>query len=172
MNTLEELTNRELKLLEHAARAVGLMEDKDRQLRNNGVYAESAAVHAAYVDLAAPPNLNAEALKRATFLGWYCDVEPSCFTGVADIDPAGLRRTHELLDAAAWSGRLDVELRVMLGWYWFIAEYHFTSNSSARLVQYVSQLNPEAYKTFGFARQGLEGRGLMGRYWTSVACGA
>lgn len=170
MHTLEEMSRRELGILERAGRAVGLMEEKDRELREGGVYAESAALHAAYVRLAAPPDSNLEALKRAIFLGWYETTEPSCFTGIADLNRDEVRRAHELLDAACTGGGVDAELEVMLGFYWFIADYHFTFNSSTRLRQYVSKLNPEAHKAFGFSRHALEGRGQMGHFWTSIAC--
>ena len=60
----------------------------------------------------------------------------------------------------------------MLGWYWSIADYHFQAHSPERLVGYVSHLEPEAYKRYGFAPADLEGRGQMGVYWLSVACRA
>ena len=172
MNTLEELAAREMKLLEQAGRVAGLMEDKFRQLGETGVFLESAAVHAAYVALAEPPASSLEALKRAIFLGWYATAEPGCFTGIGELDPVRIRRAHELLDVAQAEGCIDPEFSVMLGWYWFIADYYFKALSPARLTDYLLRLGPEAYKTHPFTPASLEGRGQMGVYWISVACGA
>jgi hypothetical protein len=169
---LEELAKREMALLEHAHSTVGLMEEKYRRLRESGAFAESAAIHSGYVTLAAPPTSDLEALKRAIFLGWYECSEPGCFTGIGNLDPREHRRAHELLDIAHVEGRVDSEFAVMLGWYWLIADYHFTAHSSDRLVNYVSRLDPVAYEDFGFTRASLEERGQMGRYWISIACRA
>lgn len=155
-------------LLDQAGRVTGLIEEKFAKLRELGVFAESARIHAAYVDLAGPPAASLEALKRAIFLGWYEQVEPGCFTGVFDLDPAANRRAIELLDAALADRKLDSEFAAMLGWYWSLADYYFADHSSDRLRQYLSQLQSAAVQTLGLTRASLEGRGEMGHYWISV----
>jgi hypothetical protein len=166
VKALEDLARRELKVLDHAHRAVGEIGERSAQLRSAGVFAESAAVHAAYADLAAPPIGSLEALKRAVFLGWYESAEPGSFTGVGDLPVAIHRRVHVLLDSAWAAGRIDTEFNVMLGWYWYLASYHFEAHSPKRLAAFLSSLEPLAYKGYDF--RGLEGRGQMGRYWDSV----
>lgn len=153
MISLEELARRELKLLDHVRSAGGEIREKAAQLRSAGVFAESAEVHAAYVDLAAEPIESLEALERAVFLGWYESAEPSAFAGIGE---------HSAVD----SGRIDSEFNVMLGWYWHIASYHFEAHSPRRLADYISSLEPFAYKRYDFGA--LEGCGQMGLYWKSV----
>ncbi len=172
VNALEDLALRELKLLDRAEATVGLFEHKFELLRKTGAFAESAAVHKAYIGIAAPPSSSLEALKRAIFLGWYECAEPGCFTGIGDLDEAQHRRAHELLDVTYAEGRVDAEFAVMLGWYWSIADYYFRAYSPARLLEYVSQLEPDAYKRYGFVPASLQGRGQMGVYWLSIACRA
>jgi hypothetical protein len=147
------------------------MEDKFQQLHDTGVFAEAAAVHAAYLDMAAPPESSLEGLKRAVFLGWYESSEPGCFTGVGELNPAAHQRSDRLLYDAYREGRVDAEFAVMLGWYWFIADYRFKAAPS-ELITYLSGLDPEAYRQFGFTRAALESRGQMGVYWVSMACRA
>ena len=170
MSTLEDLAIREMSLLDHANRTVGLMEEKFRQLREAGVFAESAAVHAAYVDLASPPTSSLEALKRAIFMGWYECAEPGCFTGIGYLSRDMQCRAQTLLDSAYDAGLVDAEFAVMLGWYWLIADYHFKYQATARVVRYLRKLDPQAYTRFNFTRAALEGRGQMGNYWISLAC--
>jgi hypothetical protein len=88
--SLDGLAQREMKVLARAGAIAGTVEDKERRLRADGAFAESAAIHAAYVELADAPTPSLEALKRAVFLGWYQTAEPSCFTGIDGLDEAVL----------------------------------------------------------------------------------
>jgi hypothetical protein len=181
-SSLDELARREMKVLAHAKAVVGTMEDKERRLREDGTFAESAAIHAAYVDLAAGPwSPDAlEALKRAVFLGWYATTEPSCFTGIDDLDEAVLQREFDLLLATMRDGRTDREFEVMLGWYVQVAIYAFVgragrdglrlANAANELIRGLRMLDGHAYERFPFTRTDLEQRGQMGHYWISIVC--
>lgn len=167
---LEDLARRELSVRDRVAQVGGLVEDRTRKLRESGVYAEAAAIHAAYVGLAKPPSSNGEALKRAVFLGWYQDAEPACLTGVADLDENQVGSALELLDLIVAADGLDAELAAMLGWYWMVADWHFTrgSRSPAALRRYLSALEVDAWRKHSFSESNLDARGLMGAYWASV----
>jgi hypothetical protein len=170
--SLEALAKRELIVMDTAHGLAGTMEAKFARLREIGTFRESAVIHKAYVDLASLPSVSLEALKRAVFLGWYQTSEPGCFTGVGDLDGAHIRRAQVLLQAAHAAGQVDAEFRVMLGWYWLTADYHFQYYSSLPVIKYLSGLDPQAYKRHGFVSADLESRGQMGKYWISIACRA
>jgi hypothetical protein len=179
---LDEVAQREMVVLARAVATSRTMQDKERLLRADGTFAESAAIHATYVDFAAglwSPNA-LEALKRAVFLGWYAAVEPSCFTGVDDLDETVLQREFDLLLATTRDGRLDGEFEAMLGWYVQVASYAFVgraggdglklANAAAELIRDLRLFDGHAYKHFPFSRTDLERRGQMGHYWISLAC--
>ncbi|HYV17949.1 MAG TPA: hypothetical protein VFC25_02835 [Verrucomicrobiae bacterium] len=169
--TLEALAKRELAVLETARGLSGTIEARFARLRATGAFAESAAIHQAYVALAAPPTSSLEALKRAIFMGWYETSEPGCFTGIGDLEQTRVHGAHGLLKTAHASGQLDSEFGAMLGWYRAISDDHFQVSDSA-LRAYLSSLDPHAYEVFGFTRSALEHRGQMGMYWVSIACRA
>ena len=180
--SLDGLAKREMKVLAHAEAIAGTMEDKELLLRADGTFAESAAIHADYVALAAGPwNPEAlEALKRAVFLGWYAAAEPSCFTGIDDLDEAVLQREFDLLLATVRDERLDDEFEAMLGWYVQVASYAFAGRSGGdglkvanvadELIRDLRTFDGHAYKRIPFRRTDLERRGQMGVYWISIAC--
>ena len=172
MTELDDLQRREHQIADAAANTTGTVDERTAALHAHGVLVESAAVHAGYVALAQPPAASSEALKRAAFLAWYRDVEPTCFTGIGDLEPAALNAAFGLLDAAALADAIDREFTAMLGWYFSLAEWHFTAPGRATpaLIQRLRSLPAEAWTSLGFAAVDLQRRGLMGRYWTSVAC--
>ena len=170
MDRLEDLARRELAILQRAEAVAGDMADADRRLREAGVYAEAAAIHAAYVELAAPPESSLEALKRAVFLAWYAEAEPPCLTGVGDLDERAVRRTHELLAEAHEAGRIDDELAAMLGYYRGVTDRHFTNSPLAGRLGFVAALegHQREYPYPGFRERDHGSRGQMGRYWIAM----
>jgi hypothetical protein len=165
-------------VLAHAKATEGEMLDVDRRLREDGTYAESAAVHAAYVALAGPPRSDLEALKRAIFLAWYQRAEPGCLTGIGDLCGQALERNWAILEKAFDGSALDDELTVMLGWYQYtgygIGGYPAANGwrecVSPAFRVYLVALDGSAYKRHHFSRGSLQQRGQMGEYWISIVC--
>jgi hypothetical protein len=120
--------------------------------------------------LAGPPDLSLEALKRAIFLGWYANAEPSCFTGVSDLHEGAVSLTHDLLRAAWAEGRIDEEFRAMLGLYWSMVPPCDFAGSPATddFALYLSELGSEAHLSRSFSHDDLLSRGQMGQYWVSI----
>jgi hypothetical protein len=169
VDPLQELAEREANLSAHVESLVGLMEDKEQRLAVDGTFADYAAIHEAYARLAGPPYTSLEALKRAVFLGWYTDADPSCFTGVADLQEEAVSLTHYLLRVAWADGRLDREFEAMLGWYRSIPPFDFAeSPETDEFAHYLSSLSPEGYLSHTFSRDDLGARGQMGQYWISI----
>jgi hypothetical protein len=171
VDRLDDLARRELAILERAEAVTGDMTEADRRLREAGVYAEAAAIHAAYVELAAPPESSLEALKRAVFLAWYAEAEPPCLTGVGDLDERAVRQAHELLAEAHEAGRSDDELAAMLGYYWGVTDWHFTAGPVAKRLGFVATFagHRREYPYPGFSESDHRSRGQMGHYWIAVA---
>ena len=176
--SLDELAERETKVLAHAEATVGTMEARERQLREGGTFAESAAIHIAYVILADEPQRDLKALKRAVFLAWYQTAEPACFTGVADLDPLAVARTYALLDRAVRDGHLDAELQAMLDWYqktgydlgFLIDQGRWLECTTPALKAFFGSLPGDAYRDLSFSPDDLKRRGQMGDYWRSIVC--
>ncbi len=135
----------------------------DGILREDGTFAAYAAIHAGYVALADGPEPDLEALKRALFLGWYQITEPSCFTGVDDLDTHEVARSYAVLDRVVGDGQVDAELAAMLDWYEGVHRgWHGRAAPTERAL--LSSLPADAYKNLRFSREDLESRGQMGKY--------
>jgi hypothetical protein len=175
---LDELAEREMQVLGHAKAVAGTMQERERQLRADGTFAESATIHAAYVALAAAPGGDTEALKRAVFLNWYRYAEPSCFSGIDDLGPAATERAYAILADLFVRGAIDDEFAAMLGWYqatgYDIGGYpgddgRWHECATPAMRNHLRSLDGQAHKSHPFARDDLERRGQMGVYWISIA---
>jgi hypothetical protein len=128
MLTIQELTERENELMAQVHGTIGSMNEKARQLLDNGVFSSYRKVHNDYAALAATGNI--EALKRAFFIQWYAIAEPSCFTGIPSENPwgdgIGLDKDTEkvIFDLVEQFINSDDELKWMSAWYYLIAEYY------------------------------------------------
>jgi hypothetical protein len=129
MSNIQELTEKENKLLAQVNGIVGSMNEKTRQLSEMGVFSSYRELHNEYAALAKAGNV--EALKRAFFIQWYAVSEPSCFTGIPGTDPWGDgtrldKNTEEVVfDLVAQHLSSDDELRWMAAWYYQISDYYF-----------------------------------------------
>ena len=176
MLNIQELTERENKLLSQIHGTVGSMNEKTQQLIENGVFDLYRELHNDYASLAKTGNL--EALKRAFFIQWYSIAEPSCFTGIPSIEPwgdgKGLDKETEkaVFDLVAQSINSDDELKWMTAWFYQIADYYFESfwNNSTIIkdlqnhIQEIGSLVDNAK----LSDEPLEKRGQMGSYFMSV----
>ena len=171
MIALESLGVWEDRLLHELAGRRGSLETRDSELTRSGLYAEYAALFAAYVEMAqvAPdPAQRLEALKRAIFLAWYEGAEPAPLSGLAELPELAVRRTLELLEERCRRGELDPELEWMLPWYHAVAEHSLLRLPGLNSLEArVRVLDPSAWET---ARrpEALRNRGAMGRYWAAL----
>ena len=166
--TLVELTAEEARLLEEVERVTGLMEDKASQLNDAGVFAAYSRVHGAYVQLA-EESRSLEALKRAVFLQWYSLSEPSCFTGLFEIDDAAERRALALVNRLVEKGELDDEFRWMLPYHFQMTDYYLTAHEGLEALKEFSRRNQgELWSQGAPSRASLSGRGQMSTYWLSI----
>jgi hypothetical protein len=171
MITLGALGAWEERLLRELGRRRGSLEDRDSELTRSGLYAEYAAVFGGYVEIARDgddPAERLEALKRAVFLTWYEGAEPAPLSGLAELPELAVRRTLELLEERCRHGELDRELEWMLPWYHAVAEHSLLRLPGLRsLEDRLGTLDPSAWEQ-ARGTDRLEGRGAMGRYWSTL----
>ncbi|MDQ3649730.1 MAG: hypothetical protein M3458_05505 [Acidobacteriota bacterium] len=168
MMNLDSLNSVEGQLLSRVEQVTGLMKEKHEQLRESGVYTEYGKVYEAYVELIESESEGLEALKRATFLLWYEQAEPSCFSGVFGLSEESSRRVLESLERRAEANVLDSELKWMLPFYDTVAEWMFAKPDLPNLRAFLSRSDPESWQRMGLKAEDFTGRGQMGEYWLSI----
>lgn len=176
MLTIQELTERENELLVQVHGTVGSMNEKARQLLDNGVFNSYRELHNDYASLAITDNV--EALKRAFFIQWYSIAEPSCFTGIPSKKPwgdsIGLDKDTEkaVFDLVEQFINSDDELKWMTAWYYLIADYYFEAFwGNSAIIKSLQSYNQETGSFASNAKlidEPLEKRGQMGDYFMSV----
>ena len=160
--TLDDLTALENEwLARHPAQ--GFMEERDTFLRENGVYGAWRRIFAEYVALARSGDL--EALKRALFLTWYEQAEPSELSGL-DLLDAGLKEeVFQMLEDLAARDGFDDELQWMLPYYHSIADWYLPSGFDR--VEKASKQSEELWRR-RCPGGSFDNRGQLGIYWESI----
>lgn len=171
MPTLTALAGWEDAVLASLRGTTGTIEEKDLQIRRSGLYAEYPAILHSYIEHFAVDSERPEALKRAVFLVWFSAVEPSPFSGIAELPDAYAREVMLALEADARAGRLDEEFRVMLAWYHSIFAFPFELFGATRdTSEVIREVAPDAWRHRFTAAQFAE-RGQLGHYWRSLLAG-
>lgn len=173
MNTsLDALSAQEKKLHDEAVSLIGTMEQKEQQLREMGVFDEYKTLHQQYLilfDQTTDPSIKLEALKRLIFLNWYALLEPSCFTGIGELDEATVFASFEMLNAYLLHDKLDHEFRWMLSYYsswnWILLEY--AEPKLAELTAFVKSVDTAVSHFEQNQSEDMNNRGQMGMYWQS-----
>ena len=162
--TNEELHTLENKLVLIVNSVQGTIECKDKQLRDSGVYDEYSKIHKQYSETS---DHDLESLKRALFIQWYSITEPSCFSGISNLDEGAKLKVMKSLDALIASDKLDAELIWMLNYYmnWHFA---FEKLSDFKAIHNFF-LNKKEGLTKTFLNERMDKRGQMGMYWNSIA---
>jgi len=157
--TLEELTALENEWdAKHPSRG-----DKHAQCERDGVYEAWRRIFAEYVALARSGDL--EALKRALFLAWYSQAEPSELSGLYLLDRGLWVEVLHMLEDLAARDELDDELKWMLPYYYMIADWYLSSGFDA--VENASKENVDLWQRLCL-ESSFENRGQLGKYWTSI----
>lgn len=163
---LDNLTSREADLISHVNARVGLMEQKEVELREDGTTSAYRELMSDYLLLAASGSI--EALKRAVFIGWYARSEPECFTGLGDITDAQFIQSQEI--AAQWLDSCDAddEFAAMLGYCVRVYDWFGGSSSADRLASQARQFVdlPGPWTSYDLAQFAM--RGAMGDYFSSI----
>ncbi|HUF29440.1 MAG TPA: hypothetical protein VMM77_02165 [Gemmatimonadaceae bacterium] len=170
MITLRDLAAWESRVASIVAQVSGTLEERDRALERAGLYAEYPAILSGYLALLDDESSAPEALKRAVFLVWYSGVEPPVISGIAELPEIEARAALDALDAVCRADQTDEELRWMLAWYHEVADYAILRVPGLLAVQAViDEGDSSAWQRAALSREQMEGRGLLGRYWLSLA---
>jgi len=166
---LDALNLVEQQLLSQMERVTGLMEEKHEKLQQRGVFREYGKIYEAYVELIESESEGLESLKRAVFLMWYEQAEPSCFTGIFGLSEDASRKVSESLERRIEAGGLDSELKWMLPFYHTVAEWVFSKYAGLlRLQGFLATANPHLWRESDLKAEDFVNRGQMGDYWRSI----
>jgi len=166
---LESLNLAERQLLFRVEQVIGLMEEKHEQLQQNGVFRDYGEIYEAYVALIGSESEGLEALKRATFLMWYEQAEPACFSGVFRLSEKINRKVLESLERRCEAGRLDFELEWMLPYYNMIADWVFSRYADLpHLQSFLAKSDFKLYERVPVKAEDFTNRGQLGEYWLSI----
>lgn len=142
----------------------GTMEHKSEQLKDKGVFDAYRQIHSAYADKAGK---DIESLKRGLFIQWYAMTEPSCFTGIDQLDYEAEKKIIQQLDKLIISDKLDNELKWMLKYYsaWDCVFERFKEYKG--LQDWIhNDTGTDLPDTID--RNDMTRRGQMGKYWNSL----
>ena len=166
---IDALNLAEQQLLSQVERVTGLMEEKHEQLQQSGVFREYGKIYEAYVELIESESEGLEALKRAAFLMWYEQAEPSCFTGIFGLTEDASRKVFESLERRIEAGGLDSELKWMLPFYNTVADWVFSKYVGLPHLQgFLATANPHVLQDADLKAEDFLNRGQMGDYWRSI----
>jgi hypothetical protein len=162
MNNVD-LAKKEIELCSIAAGTDGLMEYKDKVLREKRVYEEYKNVHSCYSQLA---DKDIESLKRGLFIQWYAVIEPAYISGIFELDHTATHKIFRIVENRVLGNNLDFEFKWMLTYY-FNWEYAFSEFMAFRTVENWIRHN-ETEMPDKIDRNEMSKRGQMGRYWNSL----
>ena len=173
---LRILSARELILYNDAMTIDGEMEDRTRQLAENGTFDKYREIHSQYFDLCyATQNrpIKIESLKRLIFLNWYSVIEPSSFTGIGNLDESTIFKSYSILNNNLREGDIDEEFSWMLSYYssWEGVIMSFSENRLTALTDFVKSVDTSILHApkYQLPKGSMDNRGQMGIYWQSCS---
>jgi hypothetical protein len=165
---LDQLAQRENEIEVKLLRLSGPIEDRIRQVSQLGVEDQYRDIFAGYTALLSDPAQALEALKRCSFLAWYAFNEPTWLSGIGQLSEQGLRKVMETIDAALVDPVSDPELEAMLRYYVRVCEVPFNLDRDLRNLQTLVVSAQDATGANNWRTSNTDGRGQMGRYWSSL----
>lgn len=173
---IDYLADKELELYNYTDSLDGTMNSRSRQLAENGIFDQYRVIHKSYLDLFFHTDNNEtklEILKRLTFLNWYSLVEPSCYTGIENLDASMIFDSYSILNNYLAYNEIDAEFKWMLSYYcsWDYAILEFSENrldTLTRFIRGVDRSISHAPKN-QLPKGCMDNRGQMGVYWISCS---
>jgi len=177
MKTLiDNLSDKELELYNYAESIDGTMDSRTEHLIENGIFEKYREIHKSYLDLffhTDNEETKLEILKRLTFLNWYSLVEPSCYTGVEDLDSSIVFDSYSILNDYLTDNKIDTEFKWMLSYYssWDYTILEFSENKLGALTKFVKKVDTSIFHApkNQLLKGTMDNRGQMGIYWISCS---
>jgi hypothetical protein len=172
--TTRELSDKEMIICRHVFSLQGTMEQKSENLKNSGTFDEYTEIHKQYLTLikeTADEDERNEGLKRIIFLNWYHMVEPSCFTGIWELDGDTIHESYSILNDRLKYKKADDELKWMISYY-SANDWTILLHSEREMVELTSFVKAVDQTTNHLPDKDLltttmTNRGQMGKYFTS-----
>jgi hypothetical protein len=172
--TTKDLSDNELNIYQQVFSLHGTMEEKTKKLKDSGTFDKYREIHNQYLRLIKTSGDGGEineGLKRLVFLNWYHIIEPSCFTGLWELDGDTIHESYSLLNDYLKMNKVDREFKWMLSYYscndWTILLY--SKKEMPELTAFVKSVDP----TISYLpdkevlMNTMTDRGQMGKYFTS-----
>lgn len=158
-----ELAHKETELYTAVISINGTIEEKNKQIEQLGIFEAYRKIHREY---ARQSKTDLEALKRGLFLYWYALTEPSCYTGIGDLDPKAIEAIIHTLDRRFHKNISDYELDWMLSYY---SNFEFVFERFRNYKSFYSRLTDcKTEMPDSIDREDMSMRGQMGLYWNSL----
>lgn len=173
---IDILSDREVKIWDYAESQNGTMDFVTEKLSAEGIFDQYRNIHKSYLELyfrIDDEAIKLEILKRLVFLNWYALVEPSCYTGIEDLDKEMVSESYSILDQYLINGKIDTEFRWMLFFYssWDYTILPFSENKLEALTAFVKDVDTSIsrYPKNQLPKGVMDNRGQMGIYWISMS---
>jgi hypothetical protein len=169
--TIDTLSKLELDLYNYAESLDGDMDSRNKQLQEEGIFDQYKNLHQSYLDLffdTKDEEIQLEILKRLIFLNWYSLVEPSCYTGIQDLDNRVVFESYSILNEYLIDNKIDKEFIWMLSYYssWDFAILPFSENNLNALTRFVKEVDTAlSCPQKQLPKGSMDNRGQMGIYW-------
>lgn len=161
--TIKELAHKETELYSSVVSINETMEEKYKLIEHLGIFEEYRKIHQEY---AKRNKTDSEALKRGLFLYWYSQTEPSCYTGLENLDPKAVEAIIHTLDRRFNKNISDYELDWMLSYY---SNFEFVFERFKIYKSFYSKLTDcKIEMPDSIDREEMSSRGQMGLYWNSL----
>jgi len=174
--TLNSLSKKELEILQYVDSLEGSIEQLGKQLSDRKIFNQYRDIHKSYSTLfhqQTDENNKLETLKRLIFLNWYSLVEPSCYTGIEELDVQVIFESYAILNDYIKQNKLDTEFKWMLSYYsrWDFTILNFSRNKLDSLTNFVENVNTTVLHTpkNKLPKGSMDNRGQMGIYWISCS---
>lgn len=173
---IDILSDREIEIWDYAESQNGMMDFVTEKLSAEGIFEQYRNIHKSYLELyfrIDEEAIKLEILKRLIFLNWYGLVEPSCYTGIEDLDNATVSESYSFLNQYLIDRKIDAEFKWMLSFYssWDYTILPFSENKLEALTAFVKGVDtsilscPKNQLPKGL----MDNRGQMGIYWISMS---
>jgi len=118
--TNQELSDKELDIYRKVSLLQGTMDEKTKEVKASGAFDKYGEIHKQYLDLiksAGEDKEIDEGITRITFLNWHHMIEPSCFTGIWELNGDTIHESYSILNDRLKSNKVDEELKWMPSYY-------------------------------------------------------
>lgn len=173
---IDIFSDKELEIWNYAECQSGTMDFVTEKLSAKGIFESYRIIHRSYLELYLRIDDEAaklEILKRLIFLNWYSLVEPSCYTGIEDLDNITVFESYSIVNQYIINEKIDAEFKWMLSFYssWDYTILGFSENKLEALTAFVKGVDTSisSFPRNQLVKGVMDNRGQMGIYWISMS---